>query len=275
MNKILFFSLLVFTQTVFAKKITSSIFSIEESSHYKKPHLIMLSGGEVVFLIGKEKTWISTFRESLHDGDLLEFEVDKRNYFLGVKTVNFILDEKNSLFTEIDLLQNYEPTLVPDYLTTQLIFKRMRRNYQYSSQCYNRAHIWAYEEFLKSGLKSKKYFMFFTRSYIRKYNYKWWFHVAPGVSVQGKEDRILDRRFTRAHLSIDEWTKKFIYSGRKCPVVQRYTDYSEHQQAEHCYLIPVSMYFWQPRDILKRDRTGSEKTSFFNSEINHAYWEAF
>ncbi len=235
----------------------------------------MLSGGEVVFLSGEQKNWISSFRESLHNGDLLEFEVDKRNYFLGVKSVHFISDEKKSLFHEMGPLQSYEPTQVPDYPSALFIFKRMRRNYQYSSQCYNRAHIWAYEEFIKSGLKSKKYFMFFTRSYIRKYNYRWWFHVAPGVSVQGKEDRILDRRFTRTHLSVDDWTKKFIYSGRKCPIVQTYSDYSENQQAEHCYLIPVSMYFWQPKDILKRDRTGFEKTSFLQSEVNHAYWEAF
>jgi hypothetical protein len=99
--------------------------------------------------------------------------------------------------------------------------------------------------------------------------------VAPGVSVIDKEDRILDRRFTRSHLSIDDWTKKFIYSGRKCPIVEKYSDYRNHQETEHCYLIPVSMFFWQPKDISRRDTTGVEKTSFVNSEIKHAYWEAF
>ena len=99
--------------------------------------------------------------------------------------------------------------------------------------------------------------------------------MAPGVSVIDKEDRILDRRFTRFHLNVDDWTKKFIYSGRKCPVVEKYSDYRDHQETEHCYLIPVSMFFWQPKDILRRDTIGVEKTSFINSEIKHAYWEAF
>lgn len=275
MKKFIFFFILIFSQSLFAKRLTSTIHAIEETIHDEKPHLIMLDRGDVVFLSGINKDWLSSFKDSLHNEDMLEIEVDKKNNFLGVKTLRFGGQEKNSSPVEPHVWQSYEPTLVPDYATTQSIFKRMRRNYQNYSQCYNRAHIWAYEEFQRTGLKSKKYFMFFTKSYIRKYNYKWWFHVAPGVSVIDKEDRILDRRFTRFHLNVDDWTKKFIYSGRKCPVVEKYSDYRNHQETEHCYLIPVSMFFWQPKDILRRDTIGVEKTSFVNSEIKHAYWEAF
>lgn len=275
MKKFIFFFILIFSQSLFAKRFTSTIHAIEETIHDEKPHLIMLDRGDVVFLSGINKDWLSSFKDSLLNEDMLEIEVDKKNNFLGVKTLRFGGQEKKSSQVEPHVWQSYEPTLVPDYATTQSIFKRMRRNYQNYSQCYNRAHIWAYEEFQRTGLKSKKYFMFFTKSYIRKYNYKWWFHVAPGVSVIDKEDRILDRRFTRFHLNVDDWTKKFIYSGRKCPVVEKYSDYRDHQETEHCYLIPVSMFFWQPKDILRRDTIGVEKTSFINSEIKHAYWEAF
>jgi hypothetical protein len=275
MNKIIFFLILIFSQSIFAKRLTSTIHSIEEAFDNEKPHLIMLDRGDVVFLFGSDKDWLSSFRESYLKGDLLEIEVDKKNKFLGTKTLQWGGFEKIGTSLETEVWQSYEPTLVPDFSTIQSIFKRMRRNYQNYSQCYNRAHIWAYEEFRRTGLKSKKYFMFFTRSYIRKYNYRWWFHVAPGVSVLDNEDRILDRRFTRSHLGVDEWTRKFVYSRRKCPVVQYYSDYRDHQENEHCYLIPVSMFFWQPKDILRRDITGIEKTSFISSEIKHAYWEAF
>jgi hypothetical protein len=35
------------------------------------------------------------------------------------------------------------------------------------------------------------------------------------------------------------------------------------------------MYYWQPRDLDKFERTGIEKKFFIRSEVNHAYWEAF
>ena len=273
MKFILIIFLTAISFSAMSKRITSSIHSVEVSNNVKEPHLIMLNSGEVIFLSGNKKNWISAFEESLSQGEVLEIEVDKKNHFLGVNTIK-------SQVVDDDHVENwgqlsYEPTEIPYLSDAKSIFYRMRRDYQYYSQCYNRAHIWAYEEFKNSGLKSKKYFMFFTRSYIRRYNYKWWFHVAPAVSVKGMEDRILDRRFTRSHLSINNWTNKFIYSRRKCPIVQSYSDYRDNQLTEDCYLIPVSMYFWQPRDIQNRDRTGYEKTSFINSEVNHAYWEAF
>ena len=58
------------------------------------------------------------------------------------------------------------------------IFSRQNTRLIQSSQCYDKAHYWSYE-WSRQNLSLGKMFLFFTESYIRRYNYKWWFHVAP------------------------------------------------------------------------------------------------
>lgn len=263
--------LLIFTFGASAASLKSRIHSIDVAPKKGLPHLIMLENGSVVFLEYREKETLKTFQESLKHQDKLEIEVDSRNNFISAETV----EEEGPVSTPgTNRSFAYDPSVVSSGTATS-IFRRMRRDYQYDSQCYNRAHVWAYEEFIKTGFKSKKTFLFFTRRYIRNYRYKWWFHVSPSTIVSGLGERILDRRYTGGHRSVSSWVRNFVYSGRSCPVVHKYYDYRNNQETQDCYLIPVSMYFWQPRDIERRDRTGYEKTQFYNSEVNYAYWEAF
>jgi hypothetical protein len=265
---------LLFSFSALADRFESEVNSIDVSNEKGVPHLIKLDNGRVVFVNYKDRDVLDSFRMSLKERETLAIEVDEKNSFLSAET-----EERKELRSRED--DNDEPTsrvsFEPSVISENevgAVFKRMRRDYQNESQCYNRAHIWAYEEFQKTGLKSMKLFMFFTSRYIRNYRYKWWFHVSP-MTVSSQGDRVIDRRYTSGARTKDNWTKNFIYSGRKCPVVNRYADYRNNQQKEDCYLIPVSMYFWQPRDIETRDRTGYEKTSFKKSEVDHAYWEAF
>lgn len=268
------FSLLVLTLSfsAFADRFESKIHSIDASPRKGVPHLIKLENGRVVFVNSQDRSVLAAFRESLKADDTLAIEVDEKNTYVSAETEN-VRDFDDDRAPGEEERMSFDPSVISEAEAGN-VFKRMRRNYQNVSQCYNRAHIWAYEEFKKSGLKSMKLFLFFTSRYIRNYRYKWWFHVAP-MTVSNEGDRVLDRRYTSGPRTKDNWTKNFIYSGRKCPVVNRYSDYRDNQSKEDCYMIPVSMYFWQPRDIERRDRTGYEKTSFIQSEVNHAYWEAF
>lgn len=151
----------------------------------------------------------------------------------------------------------------------------MRTDYQDESQCYNRAHVWAWEEYYYGGLLSKKQFLFFTSRFIRNYRYRWWFHVAPSVVVSGKGDEILDRRYARTPLDVTTWTRKFVSSGRRCPVINRYNEYAHHQGEEDCFLLSAPMYYWQPRELELRDNLGIKKKSFLARELDLAYGEAF
>ncbi|WPU66982.1 protein-glutamine glutaminase family protein [Peredibacter starrii] len=266
----------LFSFSAFADEFTSRVELIEEGEG-NLPHLIKLENGRVVFLDEEERELITDFEDSQRNGDYLEVVVDNTNSFVSAETV----ENENSVSPEeVKTAPNfsYDPTVLGSYSEANSIFSRMRRNYQNESQCYNRAHIWAYEEYKRSNLNSMKLFLFFTNRYIRNYRYQWWFHVSPMVLVNeggASVERVLDRRYTTTPRFVNSWTNIFIYSGRKCPVVQKYNDYRNNQEKEDCYLIPVSMYFWQPRDIVSRDNNGYEKKSFIKSEVDWAYWEAF
>jgi hypothetical protein len=264
--------LIAFSFSASAERLQSKVDSIEISPKKGVPHLVKLENGRVVFVDYNDRETIDSFRQSMKSKDMLEVDLDEKYSFVSAETIDD--SEETPVRREVEERMSYEPTMVSGTTEASKIFRRMRRDYQNKSQCYNRAHIWAHEEYKKTGLKSMKLFLFFTSRYIRNYRYKWWFHVAPMVNTPSG-DLVLDRRYSRVPQYKDTWTKDYIYSGRKCPIVSKYYDYRNNQGKEDCYLIPVSMYFWQPRDIEKRDRTGYEKTQYFQSEINHAYWEAF
>ena len=253
-------------------KITSDIDSIDIGTE-SEPHLIMLSSGDVVFLDpGTERDQLlNELEESFQDSETLEFTIDDHRSLLTYRRVTIDQFKNENAHLPLTSLGPTPVTLTQ----SQKIFRNMRRGWQNNSQCYNRAHIWSYEEFKRSGVESMKLFLFFTSRYIRNYRYKWWFHVTPMVTLTDGTWRTLDKRYSRSPLKVKTWTDDFIYSRRSCPVVHRYSDYRNYQNAEDCYLIPVSQYYWQPRDIDRFERTGYEKTNFISSEINHAYWEAF
>jgi hypothetical protein len=279
---ILIVSLLLITLSAFAAIYQTQIHSLDVGKN-GQPHLILLNDGHVAFLESGQKDnkeMLRAIKRSLKNKEWVEVRLDKELNLVSIQTIS---PEENGLSSgaeedyDREKHSEYIPT-VTSYSYASRIFRSMRRDYQNDSQCYNRAHIWTFEEWQRSNLNSMKLFLFFTSKYIRAYRYHWWFHVTPMVYVDGNSQahwRALDRRYTRAPLTTQNWTNIFMHNDATCKVVNKYYDYRNHQQAEWCYLIPVSMYFWQPRDIERRDRNGFEKTNYINSEVNHAYWEAF
>lgn len=261
--------------SAFAATYTTQIHSVDRGKAEEK-YLIFLSNGYTAFVEGQQKNLIEAVEESQKKEDTVKIRLDDKLNLMSIQTVTPELEEPS---TEPGPggMTSYDPTILSDS-EAYSAFRNMRRDYQNNSQCYNRAHIWNYEEFNNSGLKSNKLYLFFTSRYIRKYNYKWWFHVTPMVYVNGSEQsnwRTLDRRYTRGPLTTRTWTNVFMLNNSFCPVVFKYSSYRSHQQEEDCFLIPTSMYFWQPRDIERQERTGYVKDRFYRNEVGHAYWEAF
>lgn len=262
------------SMSAYGERFQSKIHSFELD---RTPHIVKFENGRVAFLNSSDKSTFHSLKEGLGRNETLEIEVDRNFTLKGVQTVADDEDFQDVSEKSLERM-SYDPTVLADNGAAKTIFKRMRKNYQRDSQCYNRAHVWTYEEFKRTGLNSVKLFMFFTSRYIRNYRYKWWFHVTPmtrvwegGVVV----DKVLDRTFTNSPRSIKAWTDDFIHSHRTCPIVTRYSQYSTNQQSQDCYLIPVTQFFWQPRDIEQFEITGREKTSYIPAEVSHAYWEAF
>lgn len=202
----------------------------------------------------------------LSDGRVLH-----QNSKAAETSINLLLPESN------EIKNDYRPTVLPRMEDAYKIYNEMRTDYQEEAQCTNMAHVWVYEEFKRSGLQAQKMFLFFTKSYIRRFRFGWWFHVSPMVQVKKEhsvERVILDRRYTSLPLDPKNWTDHFIKSGRSCREVSRFSDYWNYQQSEDCYLIEATMYDWQPRDVRLKQK-GIVKKAFLKGEIQHAYNEAF
>src|SRR5690606_7148135 len=123
---------------------------------------------------------------------------------------------------------NFQPTVIPNYMEADKIFNRLNPNWRRSSECSNRAHIWAHEEYNKYNIKSEKAFIFFTASYINQNRFKWWFHVAPMLTVNENGQmvkRVLDVIFNHQPVTIKEWTDNFIFSKRPCKVTTKFSEY--------------------------------------------------
>lgn len=257
---------------VHAESLKSKITSIVKSDGYH-PHLLLMENGLVVKVRPDEKSFASL--EDYPSSQSVKVTFDQDRFLKSITAIEpQLLETERSNKSFPHKAAAYTPTNLPDLTAAQVIFKNMDRNFQRSSQCYNRAHIWAFEEFKRSGLQSMKMFMFYTKRYIWDYDFDWWFHVSPMTYVKNQA-MVLDRMFMKGPATIKDWSLRFIQSKRDCPVVKKYADYVNNQETEHCYLMPVSMYYWQPYDIENFDRTGYEKTTFLKNQINWAYWEAF
>lgn len=256
-----------------AVTLTTKIAKIIPAEGPDRPELYFFENGRVGRL-SENKSFLlrADLKSAFRENSLLHLHLNEGM----IKEMEILTEEARPSFSEDPLpsFESYRPTQLQSYGEAQDIFSKLNRGHQRDSQCYNRAHVWAYEEWRRIGLRSLKLFMFFTTRYIWDYKYEWWFHVTP-LTYVGNIPYTLDRTFNRAPLNIKDWTLGFIKSRRDCVVVSRYSQYERNQMTEHCYLIPATMHFWQPRDLESYEQTGRYKNSFIPSEVNHSYWEAF
>jgi hypothetical protein len=162
-----------------------------------------------------------------------------------------LLDADHTHVGRIDFpLRNYE-------LTPQGIFNywksfRLRRG----SQCFHRAYYWAHQLWRQTGVASNKVFMFFTGRYIRRFNYHWWFHVAPFVHDESGHEVVLDPTFMSGPVPMQEWTNNFLRNDPVCPVVKHYLGHHAQMREEWCYVVKTSMRDYHPNTIEQSNRTG-------------------
>jgi hypothetical protein len=145
------------------------------------------------------------------------------------------------------------------------------------SQCFNRAHVWSYEWFTKHQLLSNKTWIFFTRKYIRKFAFEWWFHVAPSVVVMENErpmHKVMDIKYGRQPLDLKRWTDIFMRNDAVCPIVKTYSDFANYPETGWCYTMRTSMFYYQPFDVEVLETWGTTKANWYEPEIKQAFKDA-
>lgn len=266
MRKILItLSLAMLTTAALAERIQSHIHEIDPGEN-GEDHLIKLTNGRVIFVDAAEKSLLDA---DVMEGRKVEVEVDKKS---RLKSITSLPDEPMPEETEPPMSEerHEETTVLSSEAEAKRIFNGMNRTYYRRTECTDRAHVWAYEEWKKHNLHSRKVFLFFTNTYIRRYNYHWWFHVSPYTLV-GDQERVLDRRFTRTPYSMKNWTDVFIYSRRSCPATT-YRHYRQNKNGpEHCFIVKTSMYYRLPLHVRAMEDRGVVKTSFRRGEVNFSY----
>lgn len=275
MKNISLWCLILLSLPSFAEVIKSELYSIEK---VENNYLIKFENGRVAFLKSNEKNRAAHNFTALHH-KMVEARVDNNSSLLSMIPLENQADETKSL-QALEAVEPplYEPTIIPSLAEATKIFKRLNPNYKRSSECSNRAHVWANEEFNKNQLKSMKVFVLFTASYINRVRFKWWFHVAPMLTVQegpNIEKRVMDFMFAHRPLTVQEWTNQFVFSQRACRPTTKFSEYDVNPQTEDCYLMESAMYDWSPKDLSMQERHSRYKTEFSQSEIRAAYSEAF
>ena len=249
----------------------AKLHSVSEGFDQSEAHIIKWSNGRVSFVDASDSEMLETLK-SISPDEVMGVSIDKNANLAAMSTLE-TETENDQFLSSPD--QEYLPTVLNSEADAQSALQRQRvpSYWQFNIQCYNMAHVRAYEEFKRTGMKSHKAFLFFTDSYLRNYGGKWWFHVTPMTYVQtnGKaEARILDREWISTPASTKVWTDKFIRSKKECAIAKKYSDYEMNQTGQDCYILPAAMYYWQPKDLIKLE-SGVMKTEFDMDEVNTAY----
>jgi len=276
MKFIILLMALALSFNAFSETIRDQIHSLDKGKN-GQDHLVKLNTGRVAFIDFYEKSVLREIEASMNRNDWLELKLGRKSELEEFKIISPEEVDRSSSIEPVKIQDPYTPSVVTSAKATS-IFNKMRQKWTTKGQCFNRAHIWTYEEHKRSGLNSNKVFLFFTSRYIRNYRFGWWFHVTPMVYVGGTKNlnmRMLDRRYTSGPRTSKTWTDIFIKSKTTCPIISKYSYYRDNQRSRDCYLLPTSMYYLVPSDIDRREYDGAERTSYDELDIVHAYWDAF
>ena len=256
----------------------AQIHNIDFSSQVNEDSLLFLSNGQVAKINNVHRNHIKTFEEGMRAQLWFDFTLDKNRY---VEKFEISKEQNQKNIFNDGLFERAPAPFLPSVLDSLETAKKLHRESPYNpkeSQCYNRAHVWSYEWRKKQNLYTSKAWLFFTRKYIRKYNFEWWFHVAPLVHVVEDglvKEKIIDVKYAKIPLRLKQWSDIFLRNDAICPVVENYSEQANYPESSYCFVMKSSMYFYQPIDLENFEKFGIEKFTWNEFEIKQAYLEAF
>lgn len=253
MKSFMLLAVLVFGHGVGAATNGDRIHSIVRGNA-GEPHLVKYNSGEVEFIEQNEVKKLAAFEAKLLANKSLSSEVENK--------------------FQVEPAAPFEPTIVPDAQIPE-IFKRMNPYMKRKSECSDRAHVWAFDEFTKTGIKSQKAFLMLTDTYIKRTRFKWWFHVAPMYTTASGKKMVMDYQFLDRPVTFTEWKNLLVFSKRECVTDFKFNDYDAGaDQTQDCYTKSEAMYYYIPQDIGAVEN-GRTITGWSTSGVNAARSRAF
>lgn len=262
-------------------KLTTQIYDVDYGKQPGDEILVLLTSGHVAKVLPEKVELLDRIQEQKIIGSQsawYDITLNKDRYITEFKTTETPAHaiEKPLPFIQ-GMESSYVPTTVASMQVAQKYHRSGRRNSK-DSQCFNRAMIWSYEWWKKNSVKSMKILIFFTRNYIRRYDFEWWFHIAPYLHVMenGKVvEKAMDLKYTSGPRSFRQWTDIFMRNDAECKVITKYSDYADYPYTGDCYLMRTNMYTYQPADLEMNEAWGYKKDAFIMEEVRGAYLEAY
>ncbi len=273
------FSLLLFSFPLLSWSNThfsTQIHDIDFGDKQDEDILIFLNNGHVTKIPKWDATLLQEVSEARDQKSFLDIGINTERFIQDIEekeTPEEVSDEVYGSYEK----NNYVPTIIPSLAEAKKVF-RSARYYSKDSQCFNRAHIWSFEWWKKSKINSNKILIYFSRNYIRRYNFEWWFHIAPYVHVNENGEtleRVMDVKYTSGPLKFRNWSNIFMRNDAVCPVITKYSDYADFPYHGDCFIQRTNMYTYQPADLQMNEAFGYNKTQWIPREVNGAYLEAF
>jgi hypothetical protein len=267
---VLLFLLVISSSTLAFTEVTSAIYDIDYGAPGEEP-LVLLTNGKVL-------------RASLMQRSLIKLETAKSNRTL----LRLVVDSSRTIHAferlpyehkknEVsETTRTYFASVLADMEEANRIFREARYKNK-DSQCFNRAHVWSYEWFTKHQLFSSKTWIFFTRKYIRKFAFEWWFHVAPSSMVfeDGQaRHKVMDVKYARTPLETKRWTDIFMRNDATCPLIKSYSEYANYPESGSCFVMRTSMFYYQPYDIEVLETWGNQRGNWLEDDLKQAFLDA-
>lgn len=265
---------LIISSSLQATTYISQIIRIDPGKN-NDPNLIYLSNGRIVKTF--ENEFILDLKAAVLDKSWLNISVDDSRIIKEIQKSENPVELTPPQFKLLNANEEYNPSILKSLDQARQFFYEAKINSK-ESQCYNRAHVWAYDWRVKHKVYSEKLWIYFTAKYIREFDFDWWFHVAPMVHVIADnkvKERVMDIKYSKGPLSINQWSDIFMRNLAKCPVVEKYTDQANNPESAYCYLMKSSMYYYQPVDLETLEHKSITKTRWLENEVRHAFEEAF
>lgn len=257
-------------------QVSTQIHDIDMGSVTEEP-LIFLTTGQVVTLEKWDKSRLDSLREGMKKRSWFKITLNDNKQITQLEIIDAPFSRPQML-KRISNSPNFTPSILKNLDQARSFFNEARSDARQVSECYNRAHVWTYEWRVNHQLYSSKVWLFFTRRFIRKYKFDWWFHVAPMVHVivNGEvKERILDIKYAKGPTKLKTWTDIFLRDRADCPVVKKYSDQANHPESGSCFVMKSSMYYYQPVDLEQLELTGIERYLWTEAEVRNAYLDAF